>query len=78
MFQVVVLECTSPVTWGFSDYSSYQSSKKCTMKMLSNMNKGSSTPKLKEGLKDLRDRTPCWMWNEYKTLDDENLINKVS
>lgn len=46
--------------------------------LLSDANKGTSTPKLKEGLKDLRDRTPRWMWNAYKALDDKKLVKKVS
>jgi hypothetical protein len=46
--------------------------------LLSKANKGTSAPKLKEGLKDLRDRTPRWMWNAYKALDNEKLVKKVS
>jgi hypothetical protein len=46
--------------------------------LLSEANKGTSAPKLKEGLKDLRDRTPRWMWNAYKALNDEKLVKKVS
>jgi hypothetical protein len=45
--------------------------------LLSEANKGTSAPKLKEGLKDLRDCTPRWMWNAYKALNDEKLVKKV-
>ena len=46
--------------------------------LLSKENKGTSTPLLKEGLKDLRDHMPRWMWNAYKALNDEKLVKKVS
>ena len=39
---------------------------------------GNSTPMLKEGIKDLRDRTPRWLWNAYNALNNKELIQKVS
>lgn len=45
--------------------------------LLSQANQGTSTPNLKEGIKDLRDRSPRWMWNAYKALNNEKLVKKV-
>lgn len=45
--------------------------------LLSQANQGTSMPKLKEGIKDLRDRSPRWMWNTYKALSNEQLVKKV-
>jgi hypothetical protein len=39
---------------------------------------GNSSPMLKEGIKDLRDRTPRWLWNAYNALNNKELIQKVS
>jgi hypothetical protein len=39
---------------------------------------GDSTPTLKEGIKDLRDRTPRWLWNAYNILNKKELVQKVS
>ena len=39
---------------------------------------GNSTLVLKEGIKDLRDRTPRWLWNAYNALNNKELIQKVS
>ena len=39
---------------------------------------GNSTPMLKEDIKDLRDRTPRWLWNAYNALNNIELVQKVN
>lgn len=46
--------------------------------LMSKENKGTSTPALKEGIKDLRDRTPRWLWNAYNAVNDQKLVQRVS
>ena len=48
------------------------------MELLAGAKQGESIPTPKEGIKDLRDQTPRWLWNAYKAVNDKKLVQKVS
>ena len=44
---------------------------------LSELDKGNSTPNLKDSLGAVRDRSVRWMWNAYQVLSNKELVSKV-
>ena len=44
---------------------------------LSELDKGNSTPNLKDSLGVVRDRSDRWMWNAYQVLSNKELVSKV-
>ena len=44
---------------------------------LSELDKGNSTPNLKDSLGAVHDRSVRWMWNAYQVLSNKELVSKV-